>query len=350
MKTITVRTPIFSFVLPLWSLFILAILMMLSLAVFYLSLAVGKSILPIGVVIDAVNGEGKAIYKIFVNKLRMPRTLLAFMAGGMLATAGYFMQLATKNPLASPTLTGVADGAALGAVFFLAFYSDAQGNMLTSYEYVPIFALVSGFAILGAVMGLNKIIKGGDTTFILIGITMAILCKATTSLLMMLSPIYRASQATVWLSGSVDGANLGQIAQITPFFLATVVILFLSSRLLYSMNFHETTVNTVGGDNKQYRWMLIVIAGAITAMAVSFAGPIGFVGILAPHMMRKLSPDSYGTIKALQILLLGGIIVLVGDLLGRTVVAPLQIPVGIMTSLFGGVVFLILFYQKKGTK
>lgn len=321
-----------------------------AVGVIYLSLAMGKTVLSPTAVWDAVNGQGKALYKIFVNKLRMPRTLLAFMAGGMLATAGYFMQLATKNPLASPTLTGVADMSALGAVFFLAVYSDSQGNMTNAYDTLPLFAVVSGLLGLGMVMGLNRVIQGGDTTLILIGVTTAIFAKAMTSLLMMISPIYRASQATAWLSGGVDGANMSQIAQIAPVFVATVGFVLLASRIFYVMQFDPNTVDSVGGNNRLFRMGLLGVSGVITAMAVSFAGPIGFVGILAPHMVRKLSPNSFGTLQALQIILLGGILVLGADVLGRTVIAPLQIPAGIMTAIVGGVVFLILFYQNRTTK
>lgn len=344
-----IRNQIISQQISVISVCILIGFVILSFIVLYASLAMGKSILSVTQVIDAIQGEGTAIYKIFVNKLRMPRTLISFMAGGMLACAGYFMQLATKNPLASPTLTGVSDASALGAVFFLAVYSDAQGNMTNDFDTLPLFALSSGMLGLGVVLWLNKVIKGGTTTFILIGVTVAILSKATTSFLMLVSPIYRSEQAALWLSGSVSGAKMSQVSTLFPLFMGTVVIAILFSRIFKVMILNPYTIDSIGGNNRIYNLCLILIAGIITAIAVSYTGPIGFVGILVPHIVRKIAPDTYGTIKVLMILLLGGIIVCGGDVIGRTIVAPIQIPVGIMTSIVGGLVFLVLFY-KKGKK
>ncbi len=348
-KYVTFRTRWLSQEIPVAGIITLAVCVVLAVWVLYLSLAIGKSVLSLSQVVDALQGEGKPLYKIFVNKLRMPRTLLSFMAGGMLAVAGYFMQLATKNPLASPTLTGVSDAAALGAVFFLAVYSDSQGNMHNSFDTLPLFAVTSGMLGLALVLGLNYIIKGGGTTFILIGITVAIVSKAMTSLLMILSPIYRSEQAALWLSGSVSGANMTQVATVTPLFFATIAIAIVFSRIFKVMTLQPHTINSIGGNNRLYNGCLIVTAGGITAIAVSFTGPIGFVGVLVPHIVRKIAPDVYGTIKVLLIILLGAIVVCGGDLVGRTVVAPLQIPVGIMTAVIGGVAFLLLFYYK-GTK
>lgn len=346
---INIRNRLISQQIPVISCITLAVFVILSFAVLYASLAIGKSVLSVPQVIDALQGEGKAIYKIFVNKLRMPRTLISFMAGGMLACAGYFMQLATKNPLASPTLTGVADASALGAVFFLAVYSDAQGNMTNTFDTLPLFALMSGMLGLGLVLWLNHVIKGGATTFILIGVTVAILSKATTSFLMLVSPIYRSEQAALWLSGSVSGAKMSQVSTMFPLFVATVIIAIVFSRIFKVMTLNPYTINSIGGNNRLYNLCLIITAGVITAVAVSFTGPIGFVGILVPHIVRKIAPDSYGTIKVLLILLLGGIIVCGGDVIGRTVVAPIQIPVGIMTAIVGGLAFLVLFYNKGKT-
>ncbi len=345
-KNILIRNRLLSHEIPIISLITLIACVGISVLVLYLSLAIGKSVLSISQVIDALQGEGKALYKIFVNKLRMPRTLLSFMAGGMLAVAGYFMQLATKNPLASPTLTGVADASALGAVFFLAVYSDSQGNMTNTFKTLPLFAVTSGMLGLMVVLWLNRLIKGSGTSFILIGITVAILCKAITSLLMMLSPIYRSEQAALWLSGSVSGATLQQVATVTPLFMGVAVIALIFGPILRIMTLNPHTINSIGGHNRRYNLCLIITAGIITAIAVSFTGPIGFVGVLVPHIVHKIAPDTYGTIKVCLILLIGGTIVCGGDLIGRTIVAPLQIPVGIMTAVVGGIAFLVLFYHK----
>ena len=349
LKNFTIRNKFLSQEIPVISMITLGVFIILSLLVLYASLAMGKSFLSITQVIDALQGEGKALNKIFVNKLRMPRTMLSFMAGGMLAVSGYFMQLSTKNPLASPTLTGVADASALGAVFFLTVYSDSQGNMLNTFETLPLFSLASGMLGLGVVLWLNRAMQGGATTFILIGITIAILSKAMTSLLMLVSPIYRSEQAALWLSGSVSGANMQQVATITPLFFAAIFIAIIFSRIFKVMILSPNTINSIGGNDRLYNTCLIISAGIITAVAVSFTGPIGFVGIAIPHIVRKIAPDTYGTVKVLLIILLGGVVVCVGDLIGRTIIAPLQIPVGIMTAIVGGIAFLVFFY-KKGVK
>lgn len=312
----------------------------------YVSLAIGKSLLSVSEVWNALWGEGKAFTQLVVTKLRMPRTIVGFMAGGMLAVAGYFMQIATKNPIASPTLTGVADGAAVGAVFFLAVFSDTQGNMHADYTYVPLFSLASASLALALVLGLHRLMKGGTPSFILIAITVAIVCKAFVSLLMMLSPIYRASQAAVWLSGSVDAASLSHAFYIAPFFIAVIVCIMCSGRIVRVMALSDNSVRAVGGNNARNKMLLMSIAGVATALAVSFTGPISFIGILAPHIMYRISPRSFGVLRGMNIMLMGGIVVVSADTIGRTAFSPLQIPVGIASAVIGGIFFFILFHKK----
>ncbi len=341
------RTQFFSYQIDLRSLAITMGLVVLVLLSLYFSLAYGKKFLSPFEVFEAILEQGRAFNQLLVNKLRMPRTLLAGIAGALLALSGYLMQVATKNPLASPSLTSVNDSASFGAVLFLVILGDAGDQLDIPLFFLPLFAISFAFLSLTAVMTLSQRIKGGAMTLILVGVAVSLLFKAGTSLLMVIGPIYRASQAAMWLSGDVSGASMQQVLYVAAGLILALITIIVSGRVIQVMCLASNTVNSVGGHDSKYRFVLIVISGLMASLAVAFAGPIGFIGVIIPNLVKRFVGGALGVLTCLQIACLGASFVLIADTLGRTLLAPIQIPVGITTAVVGGVGFLIIFYQHK---
>lgn len=310
-----------------------------------LGIAFGSTWQPIDRVIAVLLGGGEKTEKLIVLQLRMPRVAAAVLAGGTMAMAGFLLQKVTRNALASPGVLGVIDGAALGVVIFLAALSDEANALTVSIAFQPLAAGIGALVAIGLVFLIAGRQAASPIRLLLFGIAVAAVFKALTMIMMLIGPVYRTSQAARWIAGAVNEVNWGEV-QVTAIMLVPAVILtLLIARHLPPADLDETSARSVGLDLPVFRVFIFVLAALLTAIAVSFVGGVGFVGLMAPHLARLLV--GRGVIAGLVASFLLGALMLVGaDLLVRVVFSPVEIPAGTVTAVIGAPYFLFLLMRR----
>ncbi|KKB77082.1 iron ABC transporter permease [Devosia limi DSM 17137] len=308
--------------------------------------AFGSTWIPLDQVAATILGAGEKTQKIIVLQLRLPRVVIAALAGGGMAVAGFLLQKITRNSLASPGVLGVIDGAALGVVIFLAMMSNESNALVTSIAYQPVAAMLGAVAAISLVFILAGRQSSSAIRLLLFGIAVAAVAKSVTMVMMLIGPIYQTSQAARWIAGAVNEVNWGEI-QITAIAMLPVMALaFLVARKLPPADLDEVSARGVGLDLPVFRLLIFALAAAMTALSVAFVGGVGFVGLMAPHLARLLVGRNVyaGLIGSF---LLGAIMLVGADLIVRVVFAPTEVPAGTVTAIIGAPYFLFLLMGRQ---
>jgi iron complex transport system permease protein len=283
---------------------------------------------------------GNPDHAFVIHNLRLPRTLVAFMVGVALAISGTIFQSITRNPLADPGIIGINAGASLVAVAVIILFPSA-----------PIYTLpISAFA--GALLMATLIYslawnKGSSPLlFILMGVGLSAIASAFTSLMITFGEIYSVTDALVWLAGSVYGRTWEQVLALLPWLIVFVPMALILTRHLNALNLGDDVAKSLGSRVEWQRGLLVLVGVALAGASVATAGNISFVGLIAPHIGRQLvGPNHQGLIPTAA--LLGGMLVVVADLLGRTLFAPIEIPCGVVTAAVGAPYFLYLLIRNR---
>jgi iron complex transport system permease protein len=309
-----------------------------TLIAFCVALAVGSVPLPLSNVAQALVGGGDALTRTLVLELRLPRAITAFSVGGLLALAGALMQVLLRNPLADPYILGVSGGAAVGALLSLLFG-------LAGYW-------VSGSAFLGALISMLIVFvlahgRGGwtPTRLLLTGIVVAFGWGAAISLLLVLSDNASLRGMLFWLMGDLSYRGSGWLPLIVLIIGLLVCLPF--ARHLNVLARGETLAEALGVAVRPFSVAIYIAASLFTAVAVTEAGAIGFVGLVIPHMLRLMAGSDHRSLLPGAVLA-GGSLLMLADTLARTVVAPEQLPVGVVTAGIGVPVFLYLLNRARG--
>lgn len=292
-------------------------------------------------VVESAHGAQDSSVASTVLTLRLPRALTGMAVGGLLALSGAVLQALLRNPLADPYVLGVSGGASCAAIVAIALGAGAAaialfaaGGALAAMLLLFLLAHRALFARHAPVE------QGRDTAILLTGVMIASLCAATLSLVLTLAPDGRLRTMVFWLLGDLGGAlsmGLAAAAVFTWFFL-----LLLGLRDASALNLMvggELQAYTQGVATTQVRRRLIALTAVATGVAVALAGAVGFVGFVAPHLVRYFVGTNQRVVLPAASLL-GAILVLLADTIGRSVAAPLQLPVGALTALVGVPVFL----------
>jgi iron complex transport system permease protein len=313
------------------TLLVLFALAVLALASFWAALAVGSMSIAAGDIVQALLGHEAAGVDI-VLQLRLPRALAGFACGGLLALAGALMQVLLRNPLADPYVLGISGGAGVGALLAILVGLSAAG--------------INGFAFAGA-LGAMLLVFGlahGDgswtqTRLLLTGVIVAAGCGALVTLMLSIAPEHKLRGMLFWLMGDVAQANDARLT-LAALALALVVVLPFA-RELNLLARGADTAQALGVAVGRLRWIVYAVASLATALAVTSAGSIGFIGLIVPHLVRLASGNDQRLLLPASVLA-GGSLLVLADTLARTVVAPQQLPVGVLTALIGVPVFLFL--------
>ncbi|MCR6670171.1 iron ABC transporter permease [Devosia ginsengisoli] len=308
--------------------------------------AFGSTWIPLDQVAGVLAGFGEKTQNIIVLQLRLPRVVIAALAGGGMAVAGFLLQKITRNSLASPGVLGVVDGAALGVVIFLAVLSDESNSLVTSIAYQPVAAMAGAIIAITLVFVLSGRQASSAIRLLLFGIAVAAVAKAVTMVMMLIGPIYQTSQAARWIAGAVNEVNWGEI-QITAIAMVPVMLLvLLAARKLPPADLDEVSARGVGLDLPLFRILIFALAAGLTALAVAFVGGVGFIGLMAPHLARLLvGRNVYAGI--LGSFLLGAIMLIGADLIVRVLFTPIEVPAGTVTAVIGAPYFLFLLMGKQ---
>jgi len=280
-----------------------------------------------------------------VLEIRLPRVILAGLVGAALAIAGATYQGLFRNPLADPYLIGVAQGAALGAVigFLLPATWHSSGF---GFGIIPLLAFTGALMSTAIVYNLARIGKTLPvTTLILAGVALGALLGSIVSYLI-ISSGERIHGIMFWLMGSFSLTQWSEAKIVLPYVLLGVVIILLYARSLNLMQLDEEQAQQLGINVERLKLVLLAAATLITAAAVSFVGIIGFVGIIIPHAVRLIWGADYRFLLPLSVLT-GAIFLILADIIARTALAPTEIPIGVITALFGAPFFLYLLRRRK---
>ncbi|MBE6068457.1 MAG: iron ABC transporter permease [Clostridium lundense] len=347
-KFLIVRKGNFSLIYEKRSALIVLITIILSLLSLIFSLSIGQKNLSfievIKILFDRNLTGGNSL---IVNTIRLPRTLVAFLVGGSLGLSGAILQGVVKNPLAAPNIMGITDGGSVGALIFLTLFTDPKNNALTtSIFYMPIFAFAGAFLVVILVYFLS--FKKGVTPYrlILIGIAIAGAAKALTSILIINGPVVFIKEAQLWITGTVYGTNWTHVKLLSLWFLALFLISMIYIRELNMQNLDDSISMGLGSLVEKNRFILMILSAALASGASAVGGGISFVGLIAPHISRKLTNSSFENIAPLSTLV-GGIIVVLSDVAARTLFSPLDLPVGIFTAGIGAPFFIYLLIKNQ---
>src|SRR5690606_13965038 len=286
--------------------------------------------------------------QLVVTSFRLPRIIIAFLVGMALAAAGSILQGMIRNPLASPDILGITGGASVAVVAFLAVFSNSSNALTVSVKWMPVAAFLGATVIAFLVYILAW--KNGVTPIrlVLIGIGVSALTQALTTTFMVMGPIYQASQANIWITGTVNGSTWANVHILSPVVLILLILCIMLARNLNIQELGEELATGVGSAVQKQRFILLLAATALTGSAVAFAGGIGFVGLMAPHMARRLVGSAFGALLPTAALL-GGILVMLADLIGRTVFSPIEVPAGVFTAAIGAPYFIYLLYKSRNS-
>lgn len=291
---------------------------------------------------DALSGESTAATILW--RIRLPRVLLALLAGGALAVSGLAFQTLFRNPLAEPYTLGVAGGAALGAV--LAMQLEWIGTAV-GFPAVAAAAFVGALLVSLVILGLAVTRFGVEvTTLLLAGIAISLSCSALILFLQYLADFTKTFRMVRWMMGGLSVVGFGEVLWVTPWVVVGGLVLAAHRWDLNLLLTGEELAASRGVSLLRIRLAVLGVTSAMIGALVSVTGPIGFVGLIVPHMLRRwVGHDHLYLIPAC--LLGGGVFLTLCDLGARTIMAPAELPVGILTALLGGPFFLWLLIARR---
>lgn len=316
----------------------LALLAGLALTALSASLLVGSTDLAPARALAALLGEGDELARTVMQAVRLPRALSSFAVGSLLALAGVLLQALFRNPLADPYVMGVSGGAAAGAL----------GGMLLGVGLSGLQWFATAGALLTGIIVLLLGARGGALKLLLTGVVMASACGALISVILTIADSTQLRGMVFWLAGDLGWAQRPGWDLLLAAVCLVAALLF--GRTLNVLAAGELRSATLGLASGPARLVVFGIAAALTASAVLSAGTVGFVGLVAPHLVRLGLRTSDHRIVAPGAALCGGTLLCLADLLSRTVVAPRQLPVGAVMALIGAPVFLWLLRRQPATK
>jgi iron complex transport system permease protein len=331
----------------------------IPLLILLLAVAVGIAVtsgaagIPAGRLFDAIFGYTHAGEserdRLILWSIRLPRIAMAMLVGGMLAAAGAIMQGLFRNPLADPSLVGVSSGAGLAAAATIVigdrYRSAIAGQM--PIEALPLAAFVGALIATYALFRLAT--RDGRTSiaiFLLGGIAIAALANAGIGLLVFTADDQQLRDVTFWLLGSLAGATWAKAAVIAPALVIVICIIGFVARGLDLLVLGEAEAFHAGISVQRLKIVSILVVAAATGAAVSVSGIIGFIGIVVPHLLRLVVGPGHRLLLPGSILL-GAALLVIADTAARTVVAPAEIPIGIITAAVGAPFFLVMLLRQR---
>ncbi|WP_407637936.1 FecCD family ABC transporter permease [Jeotgalibacillus alimentarius] len=332
-----------------WTGYTFSILLLLT--AFTLGVTVGSVQVPLTQMLNifagAITGNRESLDPMFssiVLDIRFPRVVLAALVGASLAIAGASFQGLLKNPLADPYTLGVSSGASVGAVatIFLGLTIPGLGSFT-----LPVISILAALITLVIVLGFARMVEKSMKmeTIILTGIIFSSFLGSILSLMIALTGD-ELRQIINWLLGSVSMRGWEYIRLIAPFFVIGALLLFWNARELNAMAFGEERAQHLGVNVQRRKFVVLASGSLLTGAAVAVSGTIGFVGLVVPHMVRMVTGSDHRHVLPLSILN-GASLLILCDLVARTIVAPTELPIGVITALIGAPVFGLILIQRR---
>lgn len=320
---------------PWLVLLILGVLLLLSMV---MGVVWGSVSIPLADLWDVLwGGSNGNNYDVIVWQLRMPRVLLGACVGYALGLCGAVMQGVFRNPLAEPYLLGIAGGSTAGAALVITL---GLGHLTL---LLPVGAFGGGVLAMTLVYSIahTRVLRLSNTTLILAGVAVGSIFASVTSFLMFFSPQEQLQQVIFWLMGSLASANWKPLGGLAALIVVGSLVLLGRGRELNAMALGDDMAQHLGIHPLALKRLLLLVATLLTSATVAFSGTIGFVGLIVPHATRlMIGPDHRWLLPVSG--MAGAVFLVLCDLLARTVMRPLELPVGLVTALFGAPFFLYL--------
>ena len=308
----------------------------LMVLLFGLSIRLGTYTLSFEEIWAAFQPDDKNYFTLM--EYRLPRAVLAILLGGALAISGVLVQSVVRNPLASPDILGINNAAGLVAVSVLMFLPNL------AFYWMPIFAFLGGvlsFVILWIVCGFNfRPIK-----MAIIGVALSALWAAISHYLMLTNPV-EINTAMLWLTGSLWGRSWSYLNVVLPWLIVLLPLPFIFCRDLDTLGLGENKASTLGVTVNKVQISVLVLAVALSTTAVAICGPIAFLGLVAPHLARRLVGGRHRTLLPAA-LIIGALLLQLSDILARVIDPPTELPAGILTAIIGAPYFFYLLMRTK---
>lgn len=294
---------------------------------------------------EVVSGSDESIMRI-LWELRVPRTLLAWVTGGTLALGGLIFQALFRNPLASPDMLGVSSGAAFGAVLYIRI-----GFVFSLFGVIPglsVAAFLGAAAASFAIYGAGNIRRGGmsETSLLLAGVAMSFLFSGLNMVIQYSGGYVDTFRMMRWSMGSIQAVGYSSVFAALPALIFIYAVAFIKSPELNLLLCGEDIASTRGVSVSRLRVLLFFSVSLVIGVNVAVCGPIGFVGLMAPHICRRLFGTD-NTVLSVTSVLFGGTFLVICDTVSRTLWAPAELPVGLLTSCIGSMFFLFLLVKGK---
>lgn len=312
--------------------FTLSWLLLFSIISIFIGICFGSVWMNFTQLIHAIFAQTDTVSHAIMLQIRIPRVCVAFIVGGSLALAGALMQILLRNPLADPYVLGVSGGAAVASLLAMLL------GLMTNFVYGCAF-IGSIFSML-LVMGLvRQRCNFSSLHLLLTGVVVATGWSAIISFILAISPQTNLRSMLFWLMGDLSYAHFSYWLLFILIFSLIVSLVF--ARSLNILARGDLTARSLGINTRRLNWMLYVVTSILTASAVSMAGCIGFVGLIVPHILRHLGNSDHRFVLPGSVLL-GGSLLVLADTLSRSIMAPAQLPVGVLTAMLGVPSFLLL--------
>jgi iron complex transport system permease protein len=307
-----------------------------TILIFIISLSIGSVDISIKQLLHALLDQDDSLASSVVLDLRFPRTVVGFMVGAMLALAGALMQVLLRNPLAEPYVLGVSGGAS--AAVLVAMLSGLSGVLISGSAFLG--AMISMLLVFGLAHG-----KGdwSPARLLLTGVVIAAGWGALISLILSITQGTQLRGMLFWLMGDLSYAHYTHWALIV--LIVCLLVSMMISRNLNILARGELQAATLGVSPKKIRYLVYFLSSLLAATAVTLAGNVGFVGLIVPHAIRLMVGSDHRILLPAAFLL-GGCLVMLADCLARTIIAPQQLPVGVLTAIIGIPVFLVLLRRQ----
>lgn len=332
---------------------IILILLALVFLFFVVSVFVGSGTLSFKEVFLAIFNKGSETARLIVRRIRFPRVIAALIAGGGLAVSGLVMQTVLKNPLASPTTLGVSNAAVFGANFAIivvgagAFHSTHGSWLSISNPYlVSTFSFLSAIIATGSILLLARLKNLNASAIVLAGVAVSAIFQAGTTLIQYFASDTQVASAVYWTFGDLGRASYKTDLIMFIVVAVSTLFFFLKRWDFSAMSGGIAYAKTLGVNTRFMTIMSLLLASLITSVTVSFLGIIGFVGLTAPQFMKRIVGDDYRFLLPSSFLA-GALLLLISDILGRLPIFGTSVPVGVVTSLIGGPVFLAILLRRK---
>lgn len=332
---------------------IILILLALVFLFFVVSIFVGSGTLSFKEVFLAIFNKGSETARLIVRRIRFPRVIAALIAGGGLAVSGLVMQTVLKNPLASPTTLGVSNAVVFGANFAIivvgagAFHSTHGSWLSISNPYlVSTFSFLSAIIAAGSILLLARLKNLNASAIVLAGVAVSAIFQAGTTLIQYFASDTQVASAVYWTFGDLGRASYKTDLIMFIVVAVSTLFFFLKRWDFSAMSGGIAYAKTLGVNTRFMTIISLLLASLITSVTVSFLGIIGFVGLTAPQFMKRIVGDDYRYLLPSSFLA-GALLLLISDILGRLPIFGTSVPVGVVTSLIGGPVFLAILLRRK---